>query len=183
MLAAKTPHFFSSEEYLKLFENGVFEPGVRTELINGEIIQLAPLGFKHAKTQQLIAHFIAAALQPKDVFTTGSTLADRHNMLEPDVFVLKPNVTIANNYPHLDQIILVVEVADSTFLADMNNDGTGKLAVYARCKVPTVWVVEVSQRKIHVLTQPTADRYTLVETFSEMISLGDKTTKVCELIG
>ncbi len=182
MLALKNTHVFTSGEYLKLFESNILDKNSRTELIDGEIIQLAPLGFKHAKTQKQLAAFIAQALNSDDVYTTGSTTADANSMPEPDIFVLKPGVQVENNYPHLSQISMVVEVADSTLNTDLINDGTGKLAKYAQCHVELVWVVDVEKKAIHQFTDPRNGYYTTMKRLDKSIELNTSVGDLDELI-
>jgi hypothetical protein len=43
-------HAISAEEYLRMGESAVFAPEARLELIEGEIVEMAPIGSPHAGT-------------------------------------------------------------------------------------------------------------------------------------
>ena len=47
MALQKEPRLFSIDEYMKMIESGVFASDDRIELIRGEILQMAPIGFDH----------------------------------------------------------------------------------------------------------------------------------------
>ncbi len=145
MLAQENKHKFSITEYLSLFEQEIISMTPSTELLNGEIFELSPLGFRHAKTQPLIQNFLITAMGTSDVYQKGSIIAGDHDMPEPDIYVLKDKVKIEKNYPAAEQLRLVVEVADSTIRTDTVNDGSSKLGIYARACIATVWVVDVEK--------------------------------------
>ena len=70
MLAPTNRHKFNIDEYLNLSAKGIFSENTKTELLNGEIIELSPLGYRHAKTQQLISRLLQITLHSETVFTT-----------------------------------------------------------------------------------------------------------------
>ena len=154
MLAQETRHKFSVKEYLALSDNRILPETPRTELINGEIIELSPLGFRHAKTQQLIHNFLVHHYSDKEVYQNGSIFVDDKNMVEPDIFVLPADAVVEDNYPNAGKMTMIVEVADSTTKSDLLNDGTGKLSSYAVCQVPVVWVVNVESTSIYEFSHP-----------------------------
>ena len=41
-------HLFTLEEYERMIQAGVFQEDERLELIRGEIVEMAPIGFDHA---------------------------------------------------------------------------------------------------------------------------------------
>jgi len=159
VLAQENKHKFSITEYLSLFEQEIISDTPSTELLNGEIFELSPLGFRHAKTQQLIQNFLITAMGTSDVYQNGSIIAGDNDMPEPDIYVLKEKVKIEKNYPTAEQLKLVVEVADSTIRTDTVNDGSSKLGIYARACIATVWVVDVDKQVIHEFTEPKASIY------------------------
>lgn len=159
MLAQAAHHKFSVREYLALYDNGIVPANPKTELINGEIIELSPLGHRHAKTQQRIQKFLQQALASDEVYVTGSIIAGELNMPEPDVYVLKSDAGVQGNYPLAEQVLMVVEVADSTINTDLINNGSSKLGIYASAGISRVWVVDVSNSAIHEFEQPNGSIY------------------------
>ncbi len=182
MLAQQIRRKFSVEEYIALFRLAVVE-NAKTELIDGEIVELSPLGFRHAKTQQLMWRFLASRYGGDDVYQSGSIIVDDSNMLEPDVFVLGPDAHIKDNYPTADQLLLVVEVADSTIATDLLNDGTGKLASYAKSGTPIVWVVDVTAGSIYEFSDPKHSIYQTCKIHVGPTEMLGESVNVSNLIG
>lgn len=182
MLAQTTHHKFSVQEYLALYDKGIVPATPKTELINGEIVELSPLGHRHAKTQQLIQNFLRQALARDDVFITGSIIASEHSMPEPDVYVLKPQARIQGNFPTADQVLMVVEVADSTLNSDLVNNGGGKLGIYAQAGIARVWVVDVNNTAIHDFESPAGAIFQSCKVHLGSLTLGQHSVLVSQLI-
>jgi len=49
-MLAQTKHRFTVKEYYRMSETGVLRPDARVELLNGEIIDMSPIGSSHAGT-------------------------------------------------------------------------------------------------------------------------------------
>lgn len=178
MALANQHHRFTVDEYLHYFATS----NLKTELVNGEIIDMSPVGLSHARTQNKIHQLLQKAVTPDCVYTTGSVRIDDQNLLEPDVFVFKAPPT-GDAYPTADQLDLVVEVSVTTLKSDLLNDGTGKLAAYATARIPQVWVVDVASRVIHVFTQPTAGFYNQSSRQIDTITYQGQSTSVVALLG
>ena len=157
-MQAENLHKFTVEEYLALYEKGVFENSVRTQLLNGDILQLSPIGFRHSETQNLIFEFFRGYLDSSkyQIRLNGSIVSDDgFTLLEPDLYIIKAGTEVIDNYLNMNQIEMAVEVADSTLAMDLINDGhTGKLANYAKGRVNKVWVVDIKGIKIHEFLYP-----------------------------
>jgi Uma2 family endonuclease len=175
MLAEDQRYKFTVNEYLSLFEKGVLSRDIKTELINGEIIQLSPEGYRHYKTRQLIQHFLQGVFGWQDVFPGGSVITGINDMPEPDLFVTK-SADVHGNYLEASQLYLVVEVGDSTARKDLVNDGKGRLAKYAAAGVDVAWVVDVQDKAIHEFTQPSGVVYQ-----HRLIHRGKSTLRGCEV--
>jgi len=181
VLAQQIRRKFSVEEYIALFQQNIVT-GSKTELIDGEVIELSPLGFRHAKTQQLLQRFLASQYCAADVYQTGSVIVDQNNMLEPDVYVLRPDTRVEDNYPKAAQLLLAVEVADSTIASDRLNDGQGKLGAYAKGSVPTVWVMDINAMSLYVFSEPKCAIYSQCVVHTGDTEILGKTLTIRELI-
>ncbi|MEZ4631726.1 MAG: hypothetical protein R2880_13625 [Deinococcales bacterium] len=56
MPTIKQPYFISTSQYHKMIAAGVFE-GERLELLEGELIQMSPIGSKHAAFIHYLIYF------------------------------------------------------------------------------------------------------------------------------
>ena len=84
--AAHTPHLWSRSEYERMAEAGIFEPGVRMELIDGEILETAPQGTRHFTAIRLIEDVLRAIFGDGwDIRTQGPLAIDDRSEPEPDV--------------------------------------------------------------------------------------------------
>ena len=103
-------------------------------------------------------------------------------MRDSDVYVLNTDAIVEGMYPLANQAIMVVEVSDTTLEADLINDGTGKLGLYARAGIPTAWVVDVNQRCIHVFESPEKGHYRQTQVSSDVVMLNGQPCGVDGLI-
>jgi Uma2 family endonuclease len=143
-------------DYLALDERGAFE-GLRTELIEGEIIVMNPQARPHMFVKDELAYRLRRALEAigSELFvgTEASTELDEESLPQPDI--LLTSAPRGEGFVPLISVVLVVEVSATTLDYDMKR----KLALYARAGVPEYWVADVNGRVIHQLWAPTGDDY------------------------
>lgn len=144
-------HHFTAEEYLRL----ELDPDVRTELIDGVIYDMSPLGGPHNKfVVRLIAyHALNIGEERAAAFSQGDLITHSDYVPMPDFVLTKPRTS--DETPHVDEVILVVEVSETTLSFDLNV----KLPRYAKQDVPEVWVVDLEGRRVIVFRDPQGDQY------------------------
>lgn len=54
-----TRHRFTVEEYHKMGETGIFHEDDRVELVEGEIVEMTPIGWRHAETVTILTMLLA----------------------------------------------------------------------------------------------------------------------------
>ena len=150
-------HPISAAEYLRMGEAGVFAPDARLELIEGEIIEMAPIGSPHAGcVNRLSRLFVRRAGDAAVVAVQNPVIISNLSVPQPDLAILKFRADdYARSHPETADVHLVIEVADMTLGFDLGR----KAAVYARCGMRELWVVDVNSRAIHVFRQPGAHGY------------------------
>ena len=148
-------HKLRVEEYLLLADAGVFGDA-RTELIDGDIIIMAPEFRPHAYTRGELEFEIRQALRrsPSDLYvSSGSVHMGDSDMPQPDIVLTRePKGTGA--IP-LASVELLVEVSVTT----LREDRTTKLALYAASGVAEYWIVDVNGREITQLWSPAGRSY------------------------
>jgi Uma2 family endonuclease len=145
-------HPISAEEYLRMGEAGVFAPEARLELIEGEIVEMAPIGSPHAGAVNKLNRLLGRRAGDKAIVSVQQPviISDR-SVPQPDLALLEPRADFyTNSHPKMSDVYLVVEIADTTRAFDL---GT-KVPLYARCGITEVWVVDVNERAIHVFRDP-----------------------------
>ena len=141
-------HPISAEEYLRMGEAGVFAPEVRLELIEGEIIEMAPTHPPHAGgVNQLTEMLVQRAGARAIVSVQGPLVVSGRSVPQPDLALLRRRTDYyRKTNPIASDVFLVVEVADTTLRYDLAT----KVPLYARSGIPEVWVVDVNGACIHV---------------------------------
>ena len=150
-------HAVSAEEYLRMGEARVFAPDVRLELIEGEIVEMAPIGSPHAGMVNILTRLFSRAAGDLAVVAVQNPLivGDR-SVPQPDLTLLKPRAdSYSTSHPTTADVLLVVEVADTTLQYDL---GT-KIPLYARCGIAEAWVVDVQERAVRAFRDPSPTGY------------------------
>ncbi|MDB9510406.1 Uma2 family endonuclease [Kamptonema animale CS-326] len=161
---------FTVQEYHLMGEAGILGEDDRVELIEGEIIQMAAIGTRHASCVNRLARRFS--LIPEDLTTFAIQnpiqLAERTE-LQPDVVLLQPRADYyATAHPMPSEVLLLVEVSDSTI--DFDRDV--KVPNYARSGIREVWLWDLEANCLEVYRLPTANGYSSMQRFErgEMVS-------------
>ena len=152
-----TKHLTNLDEWRKLGEANIFPPESRLELINGEILDMAPIGFNHSGHLNRI-NKLFARLIPDDVIPSVQNPLQLGDLSEPepDFMLLKPNADFySSRHPNADDVLLLVEVADSSLVFDQNQ----KLHLYALHGIPEYWLLNLNDLSLEVYRNPNGEVY------------------------
>lgn len=147
---------FNVTEYHKMAEAGILpERGV--ELINGEIIEMSPIGSKHAKIVKKLNHLLSKMLGDQFIISVQDPIvASDLSEPEPDLAVLKYRSDFyEHELPKGEDVLLAIEVADTT----LTYDSKLKLPIYAQSGVPETWIIDLGKKEIRVYWQLEAGTY------------------------
>ncbi|HUP68886.1 MAG TPA: Uma2 family endonuclease [Acidimicrobiales bacterium] len=155
--AAPERHRFTVEEYHRMAETGLLGEDDRVELVEGEIIDMAPIGSRHnACVARLNELFVTRLAGRATVFVQSSVRMSELSEPEPDIAVLVPRPDFyAGALPGPAAVLLVVEVADTT----AGWDRGVKIPMYGRAGVAEAWVVDLSAEVIDIWAQPGHEGY------------------------
>ena len=146
-------HRWTVREYYRMKDAGLVDEGVRTELVEGQIITMGPIGALHLGFQSFLHEELQARLDRKAYKVIGQNplLLDDYNEPEPDVYVLpfRPD-HYTTLKPTAEDALLVCEVSVSTLDYDLG----GKRDRYARYGVPEYWVLDAETRTLHYSDGP-----------------------------
>jgi Uma2 family endonuclease len=132
MNALAETYRFSVEEYNKLGEAGIFHGGDRVELLNGEIIVMAPIGKRHITAVRRLARKFQLAFHDVCYVDCQSPfILDDFSEPQPDILLLKPEIDQTGEIPRPADLFVAIEVADSS----VRYDSTLKLAAYAQARI------------------------------------------------
>ncbi len=150
-------HKFTVQQYYLMHEAGVFAEGDRYELINGEIRERFPIGIKHAVCVAKTARLFQIKLGDQAFVWMQNPIILRNNSEpQPDLAILKwRDDFYTDALPTPKDILLIIEVADSTIAYDRNV----KMPLYAANGVPEMWIFDVNQQIIEGYSQPSSSGY------------------------
>ena len=156
-LATLTRYKLTVDDYHKLAEVGILNEDSRVELIEGELIEMSPIGPPHSwMINRLTKRLVQAVGEQAVVSVQNSIRLSRRSEPQPDVVLLQPHM--ANERQRIaasEDTLLVIEVADSSLAYDRGV----KLALYARSGVPEVWIVNLPAERIETFSGPTSTGY------------------------
>ena len=149
-------HRISVEQFHRMLEAGCFDDGDRVELIDGEMRDMTPIGPPHQGTTDSLNMRFATALAGRAIVRVqGPVVLDDGTELYPDLSVLEPREDFYRGAnPTGDDVLLVIEVADSSLALDQGI----KLAKYARAGIRRYWVVDLRHRTLHDYRDPDGPR-------------------------
>ncbi len=166
MQAQAARHKFTSEEYHLMAKAGIFRQDARLELIEGDIIEMAPIGSRHAacvkRTSSLMqpgrtASFVLGVQDPVQ-------LSDGCEP-QPDISILRYSILgygsdhYADAHPRPEDILLIIEVCDTKLEYDREYDREHKVPMYARWQAPEVWLAGLPGGRVEVYRDPGPDGY------------------------
>ena len=159
--ATPARHRFTVEEYEALSRLEEFWDGPRLELVEGEIVEMTPIGPDHAScVMRLNAHF-AAQLGDRGVVNVQNPLRlGDLSEPQPDVTILRPPLErYRHRQPEADDVLLLVEVSNSSLQFDRQQ----KVPLYARHGVAEVWVVDLTGEAVEIHREPGPEGYGVLE--------------------
>ena len=154
----QTRRRFDVGAYYRMADTGILAPKDRVELIDGEIVEMAPIGSAHSGTTNRLTKLVAQAVADGRVLASvqGPLRLDPFNEPQPDLMLLRPRADdYTTSHPTAADVLLLVEVADSSLAWDRGP----KLGLYARHAVPEVWIVDLPGRAVEVCRGPGPDGY------------------------
>ena len=166
MTTVPAKHLFTVAEYEQMGEAGIFGENHRLELIEGEIIEMSPIGRRHAAIVRILNNVLTRLLGADEavVDAQNPVVLSEISEPQPDIVLLKPRPDLyADGHPSPEDVLLVIEVADSSLAFDRNV----KAPLFARCGIPEVWIVDVNGAAVEVCRDPSAEGYARVERLAE----------------
>ncbi len=156
-------HKLDVDDYHRMAEAGILGEDDRVELIDGALIDMGPIGQRHAAVVNRLSRALVMAFGERAIVSVQNPVRlNRFSEPQPDFAVFKPRADFyaTGERPGPADTLLVIEVADSS----IRYDRVVKLPLYARAGIPEVWIVDLRRRVVEVHRAPTADGYEVAET-------------------
>ncbi|HZO33007.1 MAG TPA: Uma2 family endonuclease [Chloroflexota bacterium] len=161
---------FTRDDYHRMAEAGVFKPDVDVELIDGEIVEMNPIGRRHIGAVDRLTATVVPQVRGRAIVRIQSPIAlGDDGEPEPDLVLLRYR---ADFYTESDEtpedILLIVEVADTSERYDRRT----KAPLYARFGIPELWIVDLNRNRITRYLDPTPDAYASTRIYRRGESIG-----------
>lgn len=150
-------HCFTVRDYHRMAEVGLLSEDSRVELIDGEIIEMSPIGSLHSGTVKRSSSFLNRTLGDVVIVSVQDPIRlSDFSEPQPDLALLKPRKDFyANSHPTAEDVLVVIEVAD----ASVEYDRSVKLPLYARAGIPETWLLVLPKEVIEIHFQPKNGKY------------------------
>ena len=155
-------HRFTVDEFQRMGEAGVLPADARVELLDGQIVEMTPIGPAHNGCVAALIRLLGRRL-PESAWLWVQSPVQLHEREapQPDVVVLRARADAYRTaQPQPQDVELVIEVGDSSVAADRR----AKLPRYARAAIPETWLVDLPGDGVELYRESRGGRYTDVHT-------------------
>ncbi|MBX5460153.1 MAG: Uma2 family endonuclease [Steroidobacteraceae bacterium] len=150
-------HRITVDEYYRMAAVGLLAPDARVELIKGVIVDMPPMGARHAAVVTRLHKLLERAAGDLALVRCQLPLRlDAFSEPQPDIALLRPREDFyEQRHPTAADALLVVEVSETR----LRYDTRAKAALYARHGVPELWIIDSGRRQLHILRNPAEGAY------------------------
>lgn len=148
---------FTVDEYHRMAEVGLLNEDDRVELINGEIVEMTPIGVSHASTVRRLNQLLSQRFSGRAIVDVQNPVRGwEYSEPQPDLALLRARPGMYSDaHPGPGDVLVVVEVADTSGRYDREV----KLPLYASAGFPEAWLVDLTDQRIEVHRMPTPEGY------------------------
>jgi len=160
---------FTVEEYQRMGRAGIFSEDDRVELIEGEIVEMTPIGSRHAACVKRLNSLFSSRLGERAIVSVQDPLnIGARSEPQPDLMLLEPRLDFyAHAHPEPKDVLLIVEVADTS----LDYDRKIKIPLYAQASIPEVWLVDLNTSTVELHLDPSPQGYKQVRSVRQGESL------------
>jgi Uma2 family endonuclease len=151
-------HRLDADDYHRMAEAGILGESDRVELIDGELIDMAPIGQGHAAiVSRLNRALVLAGDRIGIVWPQSSVRLNRYSEPQPDIAILRYQADFyeTGERPGPADVLLLIEVVDTSLAFDRRV----KLPLYASAGIAELWIVDVQRRVLDAHRKPAGDGY------------------------
>jgi len=148
---------FSVDEYHKMVENGILSESDNVELIDGEILKMAPIGSRHAAFVDFISDLFRSLIKQQVIIRIQNPVyVSNYSEPEPDIAIVKYRKDFyIKSHPKKEDILLIIEITESS----INYDREIKLPKYAEALITEVWILIIPEDKLEIYRNPVNGKY------------------------
>ena len=143
---------FTVPEFLRMVEVGILADEDHVELIDGEVLTVAPQGPEHRSLKDELHNRLLVAYRnkPIHILNQGPVYVGEFSLPEPDLAVVRGSARdYLRRHPSGTEALLVVELAVSSLSRDR-----AKAVDYARGGIPVYWLIDLAGHQLDVYSDP-----------------------------
>lgn len=150
-------HALTVNAYHRMGELGILDATQRTELIEGAIFDMTPIGSEHADWVDRFNRFFSKTLPDEITVRIQNPVSlDNNNEPEPDIALLRPRTQpYREAHPRAEDVLLIIEIADSSLAYDRDV----KVPLYAQHLIPEIWLLDVARNRLEIYRHPIQGEY------------------------
>jgi Uma2 family endonuclease len=147
---------WSLEDYHRMIDTGLLDER-QVELIDGEILEMAPEGAGHSYNGRELGKYLRLQLGDLvEVSESYPITLPNNSEPQPDVAILKPPAAnYSTRHPYPEDIYWLIEISNTTLARDLGM----KKELYASAGIVEYWVVDLRNGVLVVFRDLTADGY------------------------
>lgn len=156
-------YYFSVAEFERMGEAGVFTKDARLELIEGEIIEMSPIGSRHAACVNFLSRLLNRTIGDTVIVSTQNPIRlNDFSEPEPDIALLRLRADFYRDaHPTPADVLLIIEVADTTLAYDRQV----KAPLYAKAGVAELWIVNLLEEQVELYAELADGAYQTIVNF------------------
>ncbi|NEO85330.1 MAG: Uma2 family endonuclease [Spirulina sp. SIO3F2] len=160
---------FTVGQYHQMIESEILTDRDRVELLQGEIVEMSPVGFKHAACVDRLNDLLARGLGDRAIVRVQSPIQlSNDSEPQPDIAILRRRDDFyGQGHPQPPDIFTLIEVSDTTVKYDREK----KLPLYAQDGIPEVWIVDLTTQIVERYTAPSQSGYQQTQTLTRQQSI------------
>lgn len=136
-------------------EAGILRDGERVELIEGEVVEMNPIGSRHAACVKELTWLVSRQLSDEFRVDVQNPVTLNGGLEpQPDLAVVRAR-DYRDSLPTPEDVLLLIEVADTSLAYDRNV----KLPLYAEAGIQEVWIVDLTGESIERHTNVFGEGY------------------------
>ncbi len=145
-------HRLTVRDYYRLAEVGILGADERVELLEGQLVDMSPIGPRHALVSDMLIRLLMAAAGEQAWLRVQNPISlDDYSEPEPDLaLVRRPWEGYPDAHPKAHDVLLLIEVSASS----LDYDRGAKRELYARAGIREFWIVDLTSNSVLVHRAP-----------------------------
>lgn len=162
-MLARRLHPFTVQDYQRMAETGILQEDDRVELLDGEILEMSPIGSRHAAIVDYLNAWFSREMGAEAIVRVQSPVRlSLYSEPQPDLTLLKPRPDFYENaHPGPEDVLLLIEVAESS----LDYDRDFKLPRYGEASILESWLIDLAGQRLLAYKEPLGRCYRTIQEY------------------